>query len=106
MSEAKTFYAELGSRIRTVREKSGLTQEALSSLVSLTRTSITNIEKGRQKLLVHTLVDIAAALNVAPEALLPQSQFSSTTEIDKLIKENPPNEWGWIKAVVDSANEE
>jgi hypothetical protein len=37
----------------------------------LTRTSIINIEKGRQQLLVHTLVDIAGALGVPVVELLP-----------------------------------
>lgn len=109
MAELQMFYAELGRRIREARESTGLTQEALASLVSLTRTSITNIERGRQKLLVHTLVDIAVALKASPESLLPQSNFpleKETKEIDELIRENPSNEWNWIRAVVDSANKE
>ncbi len=42
----------------------GMTQSELATAVGLTRTSITNIEKGRQKLLVHTLLDIALSLDV------------------------------------------
>jgi DNA-binding XRE family transcriptional regulator len=48
-----------------------LTQEELAHRVHLKRTSITNIEKGRQKLLVHTLFDIAAALDVPIADLIP-----------------------------------
>lgn len=50
-----------------------MTQEDLALKVSLTRTSIINIEKGRQQLLVHTLVDIARALSVSVPELLPPS---------------------------------
>jgi transcriptional regulator with XRE-family HTH domain len=49
----------------------------LAEKVSLTRTTVTNIEKGRQQLLVHTLVDIAKALNVSIELLLPVQQSTS-----------------------------
>jgi transcriptional regulator with XRE-family HTH domain len=106
MAESQMFYAELGRRIRVVRESRGLTQEALASLISLTRTSITNIEKGRQKLLVHTLIDIAVALKATPESLLPQSQFSSEERIEELIKDNSSNEQDWIKAIVNAAHKE
>jgi transcriptional regulator with XRE-family HTH domain len=55
-----------------------MSQEALADLVSLTRTSITNIEKGRQKLLVHKLLEIAGALGIDVVSLLPESNPSKT----------------------------
>jgi transcriptional regulator with XRE-family HTH domain len=64
------FYTEFGRRIRAARERAGLTQDALAARVSLSRTSVTNIERGRQKVLLHTFCDLAAALGVAPEAFL------------------------------------
>jgi transcriptional regulator with XRE-family HTH domain len=48
-----------------------MTQDILAQKLSLTRTSIINIEKGRQQVLVHTLADIAGALNVPITTLLP-----------------------------------
>ena len=53
-----------------------VTQEGLAKLVGLTRTSLTNIEKGRQKILLHTFADLAAALRVAPAELLPPDKLS------------------------------
>lgn len=100
MAEKQIFYRELGRRIREAREKSNLTQEALAVKVSLTRTSVTNIEKGRQQLLVHTLVDISSALNVAPESLLPTLQ-ALTEELDSLLKTESLQAQEWIRAVVD-----
>lgn len=105
MAENQAFYRELGRRIREAREKSHLTQEALAVKVSLTRTSVTNIEKGRQQLLVHTLVEISKALNVAPESLLPELQ-SLTEEWDDLLKTESPQAQKWIQAVVDTAGKE
>ncbi|MBL9170654.1 MAG: helix-turn-helix transcriptional regulator [Verrucomicrobiales bacterium] len=66
------FYKEVGIRIREARKKAdNMTQEALALSVGLTRTSLTNIEKGRQKVLLHTFTQIASALGTEPGALLP-----------------------------------
>jgi transcriptional regulator with XRE-family HTH domain len=106
MPEHQAFYVELGRRIRESREKSCLTQESLARMVSLTRTSVTNIEKGRQQLLVHTLVEIADSLKVSPESLLPHSQSSPEKELDELLKEQSPLTQEWIRAIVDAVAEE
>lgn len=66
----KEFYIAVGQRISKARQ-ARMTQDELGKMVSLTRTSIINIEKGRQQVLVHTLVSIARAVGVAPEKLLP-----------------------------------
>jgi transcriptional regulator with XRE-family HTH domain len=78
LSDANVFYAEVGRRIRVARSRAGLTQDALATRVSLSRTSVTNIEKGRQKVLLHTLCGLAAALGVAPADLLPDAAPSAT----------------------------
>jgi transcriptional regulator with XRE-family HTH domain len=70
-SQLHAFYAEVGRRVRLARERAGLTQDALASRVALSRTSVTNIEQGRQKMLLHTLCGFAAAMNIEPSALLP-----------------------------------
>lgn len=68
------FYTGVWERVRTVRLSQKVTQEALAMLVGLTRTSRTNIEKGRQKILLHTFADLAVALRVAPAELLPPAK--------------------------------
>lgn len=101
MAETKAFYREIGRRIRDAREDKHLTQEALALIVSLNRTSVTNIEKGRQQLLVHTLVEIAKALDVSPESLLPKP-LSSAGGLDELLKDQSPEAQEWIRrAAVD-----
>lgn len=67
-----SLYSEIGELVRAYRERINLTQEALARMVGLTRTSITNIERGRQQVLVHLLFLIADALGITPDALLPQ----------------------------------
>jgi transcriptional regulator with XRE-family HTH domain len=64
------FNEELGRRIRAAREGK-LTQATLGARIGLSRTAITNIECGRQRLLVDQLVEIAAAIGVPATNLLP-----------------------------------
>ncbi len=66
------IYRVFGSRLRELREQASVTQEELARRVDLSRTSITNIEKGRQRILLHQFVDLAEALNVDPTALMPE----------------------------------
>src|SRR5687767_2795287 len=62
--QTKELYVEVGRRTRMARLSRGVTQDALAERVGLTRTSITNVEAGKQKLPLHTLFEIAAALQV------------------------------------------
>jgi transcriptional regulator with XRE-family HTH domain len=66
------FYARVGKLIREARKRRGVTQEGLATLVSLSRTSLTNIERGRQKVQLHTLCRLAASLELTPDSLLPK----------------------------------
>lgn len=75
-----TFYAEVGRRVRLARERLGLTQDSLATQVTLSRTSVTNIEKGRQKVLAHTICSLADALKIPPAELLPDSPLQSESD--------------------------
>lgn len=65
------LYVRLGRRIRETRRAAELTQEDLSSRVGLTRTSISNIERGTQPVSVKLLLQFAEAMGVEPAGLLP-----------------------------------
>lgn len=61
----------VGIRVRQIREALGITQQELSNrCAGLDRTSIANIEGGRQRLLLQTVERLAAALGTTPKALL------------------------------------
>ena len=108
MDHHQALYCEVGRRIRDARTKRTphLTQEALAGLVSLTRTSITNIEKGRQKVLLHTLADIAAAINVPLASLLPAPDNNPNHQLEEALKHRPTVEKEWIKSTVTAARKE
>jgi transcriptional regulator with XRE-family HTH domain len=66
--EDKTF--GLGAIIRQVRLRRELTHQELADMVGLTRTSITNIENGKQSLQLSTLIGLAEALQMEVEVNL------------------------------------
>lgn len=73
------LYPMLGERLRKLREetetpKGRLTQAALAHLVGLERTSITNIEKGTQRVSLHLLYAICQELNTSVGDVLPAWQ--------------------------------
>lgn len=70
--EKSEIYEALGRNIRAERRRQRLNQEDLASAVGMSRSSITNIELGRQSLLVDHLYRIADALGTTPEALMPR----------------------------------
>jgi DNA-binding XRE family transcriptional regulator len=76
------LYTEVGALLRALRLDKKKTQEALAHMVGMKRTSLTNIEKGRQKLLLHTIIDLAEALEVSPTELLPSAQLKAKLKTD------------------------
>jgi transcriptional regulator with XRE-family HTH domain len=71
------FYEQFGRRVRSARLDLGLNQETLGHRVGLERSSISNVEQGRQRVQLHMLLEFAAALSVPPERLLPDSAATS-----------------------------
>jgi transcriptional regulator with XRE-family HTH domain len=54
-----------------------MSQDAFAKAVGLSRTSITNIERGRQPVSLHTLYSMADILGVEPADLLPPPSKTS-----------------------------
>jgi transcriptional regulator with XRE-family HTH domain len=71
----ESFYVDLGRRLRVLRDRKRLTQQQLGARLEppVTRASIANIETGKQRVLAHTLLQLADAVGVSLGELLPQS---------------------------------
>jgi transcriptional regulator with XRE-family HTH domain len=61
--------ADIGKRLRLARETAGVTQLELAEAIGLTRTSIANIEAGRQGLLLEDAAAVARKLRVSLDSL-------------------------------------
>ncbi|WP_027947200.1 helix-turn-helix domain-containing protein [Amycolatopsis taiwanensis] len=64
------YTTEYGERVRDARERARLTQIQLGNRLSLTRSSIVNIEAGRQAATAEQVIGTAQALDVDPAWLL------------------------------------
>lgn len=71
MPHQADFYRRLGDNLRQVRKRAGLSQDQVANLVGLKRTSLTNMESGRQHPPLHVLCEIVAKLNVTVGDVLP-----------------------------------
>lgn len=80
-----SFYQQLGNALREARIKNGQSQEALAQAMGLSRVTLVNIEKGRQKVQVHNLVEAANFLNIDIAGLLPGQ--SKTDELNSSVVE-------------------
>ena len=63
-------HISVGIRIRMIRETLGLSQGDLAKRVGLQRVSVTNIEVGRQRLLLDGIERFATDLGTTPKHLL------------------------------------
>lgn len=78
------LYLRIGERVREAREAAKMTQGELGERIGLTRASVTNIEKARQNVQLHTLYAIARALQVPVVALLPEEAAPEEQTIVRL----------------------
>lgn len=85
-----SYLLQLGERLRSVRERRGLTQRQLAKQCSLSRRFLVNVEQGRGNLSVTSLHTLARVLDVPIESFaaegLPASPAfeQSTTFLKKL----------------------
>ncbi|MCH8011001.1 MAG: DUF4065 domain-containing protein [Candidatus Marinimicrobia bacterium] len=64
------FYNNLGVKIKKIREKIDLSQEALSRKLGISRVSISQIETGNRKISAEELVKLANIFNIPTDVLL------------------------------------
>lgn len=61
----------IGLRIREARKQRGMRQEELAASMGVTRTSVSNYERGVQNLTIESLYSLCEALKLEPYTLLP-----------------------------------
>jgi transcriptional regulator with XRE-family HTH domain len=79
----KAFYTAFGQMLSEMRRKKRISQEMLADELGLSRTSITNIEKGRQPVQLYSLYIIARLLGTDVKDLLPSAAIFERPERTK-----------------------
>lgn len=78
-------YAQLGLKIKKVRQSRGLTQDTLAELVSCNTSHISNIENNHTKVSLNVLLAIANALNTSIDYLLANQYENSSLALENEI---------------------
>ncbi|MDQ6794932.1 MAG: helix-turn-helix domain-containing protein [Chloroflexota bacterium] len=86
------FYPEFGDMLRAARKAKGVSQDEVSKGVGLSRTSVANIERGRQRLSLHLLMDFARVLDVEPCDLLPPLHPEPDIKPDRRLRDLSPED--------------
>ena len=98
------FYVDVGRRIRDARLAKNVTQAHLAAHASMTRSSIANLEAGRQKIPLHILALIADALSVDPASLLPPisvaAEFEVSSVVDEKLAEAPRSTRDFVQGAI------
>jgi len=107
MTDFDEIYREVGRKIRQTRENQHLSQDSLAKRLGISRTSMVNIEAGRQRTPLHVLWQIAELLETkltllipTPEELLaPENQTVLDREMMKQIEEVANGDLATIKVL-------
>ena len=93
--QLEKFYQLVGKKITVARKRRGkdITQEDLAKGIGISRTSVVNIEKGRQRPSLHLLWNIGQFLEVDVINLIPTKRELTPAETQsklvELINNNP-----------------
>jgi transcriptional regulator with XRE-family HTH domain len=93
------LYREFGRLLRQRRRSARLTQDDVADRVGLARTSITNIEQGRQHVSLHMLYELADAVGAGAHELLPEKAILMKTNpqleknLGKVLLEEEQKDW-------------
>lgn len=97
------LYNLIGEGVKQQRIRVGMTQVQLANAVGVLRTSIANIEAGRQKLPLHLLYKLCMELGVEVADILPKNTVISqpiTINTDGAPKEVPPKAAEFLKQLL------
>jgi transcriptional regulator with XRE-family HTH domain len=82
--DREVLYREFGLTLCAQRKRKHLSQEIFGAKVGLSRTSVTNVERGRQPVQLHQLYAFAEVLGIDPMKLLPAEYPSETVAQQKM----------------------
>ena len=61
---------QFGSHVRAIRKGLGLSQDQVAANSNLTKSNLSEIERGNRNLAFTTLLELAKGLNIEPKKLL------------------------------------
>jgi transcriptional regulator with XRE-family HTH domain len=102
----KAFYSAFGRMLSEIRRKKRISQGMLADELGLSRTSITNIEKGRQPVQLYSLYVIARLLGTDVKELLPSAAIFERPERAKGLNVSRSEWLQTMNVVLDPAGDD
>lgn len=106
------FNRAFGRKLREARNEAGLSQDDLAKLVDLSRTSITNIEKGNQQPSLKLAVRLAAEVNKSLGDLTDESVDEASSKpaikrtIERTLERYPAGNQEWFRSFVSNVDDD
>lgn len=102
----RELYKRIGTLIRERRQALGMSQIQLGKAIGMLRTSITNIEAGRQRVPIHVLYQLSQVLKIDAVALLPanaevEQAESITVNIEGVTRDVSPKTAEFLRQELD-----
>lgn len=79
---------KIGQRIRNIRKECGITQQDLSSIISVNQSYIAQVEQGKKNITIDTLAKISNALEVSLSDLLQGLDNKDTRQTSAFVRIN------------------
>lgn len=86
-------YIDLGRRVKELRRKQSLTQEALAEKLDISTSFLGHIERGTRIASLETLVKLCIALDTDPNYLLAASTGSLLRRVPESMSEETQSSW-------------
>ena len=99
------LYRLFGLKVKKIRERKNLSQAMVAKEIGLSRTSITNIERGHQHISLHLLYEFSRVLGVEIGELLPEraeliEKGSIAQKLEKATASLPEGTSEWVQSFV------
>lgn len=95
--------AEIGARVRTIRQRAGLTQEQFSERIDVTSAYISELERGMVGVSVSTIKRIAAEFGVSCDYLIMGcSAENDVTHIADKLQHLSPDQTILLENIIDN----
>jgi DNA-binding XRE family transcriptional regulator len=93
-----------GRAVALRRVRAGLTQEQMALAIGLSRTSIANIEGGRQQVLLHHAFAISRVLGASLDELVGRAEVPLEPRKAVVIEEMEDDLGAWTRSVLGAPN--
>jgi len=85
VKDQEKWLSDLGARLKSEREKQGLTQQTLAGKASTKQDYIAQLERGSRNPSLRTFMNILSALDISADYLIYGTSKERTNEMSELI---------------------